>query len=274
MNISREAHRWGVAIGEKIGWCNAERENEMSDAYIPYAPLYTLKPIAVDVWIVDGPEIRMGYFGMKVPFSTRMTIVRFPDGAIWIHSPIAFDESLANEVKKLGRIAFIVAPNTLHYWYAPDWKGRFPDTKFFYAPGLEVKAKRALPDGERLSGTPPSDWADVLDQICVEGDVLSELDFFHRPSRTLILTDLIENFEPKRVKSQFWRFMMRFFGAADPDGKAPFDMQMTFWRHRAAIRRAAQQMIDWNPERIVIAHGRWYEANGAAELRRAFRWAL
>lgn len=104
--------------------------------------------------------------------------------------------------------------------------------------------------------------------------MLNEVDFFHRPSRTLILTDLIENFEPKRVKSQFWRFMMRLFDAADPDGKAPFDMQMTFWRHRAAIRRAAQQMIDWNPERIVIAHGRWYEANGAAELRRAFRWAL
>lgn len=179
----------------------------MSEAYIPYAPLDTLKPIADDVWVVDGPEIRMGYLGMKIPFSTRMTIVRFPDGAIWIHSPIAFDETLANEVEKLRRIAFIVAPNTLHYWYAPEWKGR------------------------------------------------------------------LENFEPKRVKSQFWRFMMRLFGAADPDGKAPFDMQMTFWRHRAAIRRAAQQMIDWNPERI-IAHGRWYEANGAAELRRAFRWVL
>lgn len=87
----------------------------------------------------------MDYLGMKFPFSTRMTIVRFLDGAIWIHSPIAFDETLANEVEKLGRIAFIVAPNTLHYWYAPECKGRFPDTKFFYAPGLEVKAKRALP---------------------------------------------------------------------------------------------------------------------------------
>lgn len=246
----------------------------MSEAYIPYTPLGTLKPIAAGVWIVDGPEIRMNYLGMKIPFSTRMTIVRLPGNTIWIHSPVALDEKLANEIEQLGRVAFIVAPNTLHYWYASDWKARFPDTKFFYAPGLETKAKRALPDGERLRETPPSDWADVIDQTCIEGDLLNEVDFFHRPSRTLILTDLIENFEPKRVKSPFWRFMMRLFGAADPDGKAPFDMQMTFWRHRTAIRRAAQKMIDWNPERIIIAHGRWYETNGAAELRRAFRWAL
>jgi len=49
---------------------------------------------------------------------------------------------------------------------------------------------------------------------------------------------------------------------------------MTFGRHRSAIRRAEQQLIDWNPERIVIVHGHWRQSNGAAELRRAFRLAL
>jgi hypothetical protein len=33
-------------------------------------------------------------------------------------------------------------------------------------------------------------------------------------------------------------------------------------------------MIGWNPERIVIAHGRWFETDGTAELRRAFGWLL
>ena len=33
-------------------------------------------------------------------------------------------------------------------------------------------------------------------------------------------------------------------------------------------------MIAWNPVRIIIAHGRWYDADGTAELRRAFRWVL
>jgi hypothetical protein len=33
-------------------------------------------------------------------------------------------------------------------------------------------------------------------------------------------------------------------------------------------------MIAWTPEQIVIAHGRCYERDGVAELRRAFEWAL
>jgi hypothetical protein len=31
-------------------------------------------------------------------------------------------------------------------------------------------------------------------------------------------------------------------------------------------------MIGWDPARIILAHGRWYERGGADELRRAFRW--
>jgi hypothetical protein len=33
-------------------------------------------------------------------------------------------------------------------------------------------------------------------------------------------------------------------------------------------------MIAWDPERVIFAHGRWYDADGAARLRQAFRWAL
>jgi hypothetical protein len=33
-------------------------------------------------------------------------------------------------------------------------------------------------------------------------------------------------------------------------------------------------MISWHPERIALAHGRWYETNAVAELRRIFGWVL
>jgi hypothetical protein len=32
--------------------------------------------------------------------------------------------------------------------------------------------------------------------------------------------------------------------------------------------------VAWQPERIILAHGRWYEKDGTEELRRAFRWLL
>lgn len=49
-------------------------------------------------------------------------------------------------------------------------------------------------------------------------------------------------------------------------------MRLTFWSGRAQARACLARMLAWQPERIVISHGRWYAANGIAELRRAFRW--
>ena len=89
----------------------------------------------------------------------------------------------------------------------------------------------------------------------------------------MLLADLIENFELDRIQ-QRWRWLMRAAGVADPDGKAPLDMQLSFLFRRRALREIVRTLIDWNPERIILAHGRWYETDGAAELRRAFRWLL
>jgi hypothetical protein len=40
------------------------------------------------------------------------------------------------------------------------------------------------------------------------------------------------------------------------------------------LKAAVQTMIGWNPDRIILAHGRWYERNGVQELQRAFHWLL
>jgi hypothetical protein len=245
----------------------------MGEAFEPYSPLNVLKPFGDDVWIVDGPEIAMDYMGLKIPFPTRMTVVRLPDGGLWLHSPVALDEALAASIAALGPVRHLIAPNSLHYWWVPDWAARFPEAQVHAAPGLAKSAKRPLPPHRVLCETPDPAWADAIDQVLVPGGLLREVDFFHHPSRTLILTDLIENFEPRRIRSRWFRALVKWSGAADPDGKAPIDMQLSFWRHRRPLKNAVRRMIDWAPERIVMAHGRCYDRDGTAELKRAFRWA-
>jgi len=243
-------------------------------AFKPYDPLNVPKPVAEDVWIVDGPEIRFSKLGLGAPFPTRMTIARLPGGDLWLHSPTEPSEALFARVDRIGKVRFLIAPNTLHYWWVPDWKGRFPEAEVYAAPGLDTSAKRALPIDHMLSDASPPAWAGAIEQVVVRGDLLTEVVFFHRASRTLVLTDLIENFEPGRVRNWFYRQLIRLGGAADPDGKAPVDMRLSFRRRREQVRHAAERMLAWNPERIVLAHGRWYERDGSAELRRAFRWVL
>ena len=55
------------------------------------------------------------------------------------------------------------------------------------------------------------------------------------------------------------------------DGKAPADWRATF-KDKTAARACLKQMLDWQPEKIILAHGRCYETGGTDELRRAFRW--
>ena len=105
----------------------------------------------------------------------------------------------------------------------------------------------------------------------VHGSYMSEIVFFHRPSRTLVLTDMIENFEPQKL-GLLARLLTWLGGAQYPDGKMPRDLRLNYRAKTAELRAAVEIMIGWNPVRIILAHGKWYECDGANELRRAFRW--
>ena len=95
--------------------------------------------------------------------------------------------------------------------------------------------------------------------------------FLHRASATLILTDLIENFEAGKLPTAM-RWMARLGGVTDPDGKAPLDMRLTYLGHKDEARACLTRMLAWQPQRVILAHGRCYLENAEAELARAFRW--
>lgn len=241
----------------------------------PYAPINTLKPVAEHVWIVDGPVIRMSYLGFHLPFTTRMTVIRLPEGALWLHSPTPPDTFLCREIDRLGKVRFLVAPNKLHYWWIGDWQQRYPEAITYAAPGVRAYARKRVPSFDRdLGEAVPAEWGPDLDLVPVPGDFLTEIAFFHRPSRTLILTNLIEKFERSHVTCWHLRLLMKLGGVFDPVGKTPHDLRLTFLRHKAAFRAAVQTMLAWQPERILLAHGRWYPDQAETELRRAFRWLL
>ncbi|MDQ2091047.1 DUF4336 domain-containing protein [Marimonas arenosa] len=236
-----------------------------------YEPLNTLKPVAKDIWIVDGPLIR--FWGM--PFSTRATVVRLADGDIWVHSPTVLTDGLRAEVSRLGPVAHLIAPNWIHYAYVSDWQAAFPEAKAWAAPGVEKRAAKkgmTLRFDADLGDAAEDPWAGEIDQMIVRGSrIHHEAVFFHRASKSLILTDLIENFEAEKLP--WWmRIFLRLAGTMDPDGQMPRDMRQTFFRREDQLRAAVEQMIAWGPEKVILAHGRWYERDGVAELKRAFRF--
>jgi len=237
-----------------------------------YEPLNTLKPVSENIWIVDGPHI--SFYGL--PFSTRMTVIRLASGELFLHSPIALTPGLKNEIDALGIVRHLISPNWIHYAYIADWQKAYSGTLAWASPKVKERAKKVQIDirfDHDLGETAEREWGNEIEQIIVRGsDLHIEVVFFHKPSKTLILTDLIENFE--RSKIPVWLSVLSWLaGNLDPDGKAPIDMRWSFSRNKKALRKAIEQMIVWAPERVILAHGRWYEVNGVAEIRRAFRWA-
>ncbi|MBO9353575.1 DUF4336 domain-containing protein [Bordetella petrii] len=247
----------------------------MDDERLLYLPVNTLKPVDDDVWIVDGPAIRYGPAWPKMRFPTRMTVLRLAGGALFVHSPTALTPALRLAVERLGTPRWIVAPNRIHYWWVPDWHRAYARAEVFLAPRvLEQAAGRIDFPARPLQAPAGYPWDAELASLPIAGGYMTEVEFFHRRSRTLILTDLIENFEPAKLDSAFSRWLTRLGGVQDPDGQMPRDMRLTYARRRGALRAAVEQMIAWDPRRVILAHGRWYPENGAAELRRAFRWLL
>ncbi|MCF1503277.1 DUF4336 domain-containing protein [Afifella sp. H1R] len=242
---------------------------------IPYEPLNALKPIAENVWIVDGPEIAMSYVVGTLPFTTRMTVIRLADGALLLHSPTPLSEDLVEALAALGEIRFLIAPNRLHFWWIGEWKARFPNAIAYAAPGVREAAK------ERFSGfdaelceEAPAAWAGEVELFPLIGSFMTELELFHVPSKTLVLTDMIENFERDRVTCRHMPPLLKIGGVLDPNGSTPRDVRLTFLGHKKKLRQTVKEMLERKPERVLIAHGRCYLTNAEAELRRAFRWLL
>src|SRR3546814_13541117 len=96
------------------------------DSHMTYPPLNTLKRVVENLWIVDGPVIRFGMPWPKMPFPTRMTVIRLAGGDLFIHSPTVLTSALKAEIEEAGRPYWILGPNRIHYWWLPDWKAAFP----------------------------------------------------------------------------------------------------------------------------------------------------
>ncbi|MEE4381127.1 MAG: DUF4336 domain-containing protein, partial [Pseudomonadales bacterium] len=106
-----------------------------------YEPVAVPKAVAEDLWIVDGPVVRMAMYGARIPFPTRATIVRLRDGGLWVHSPTpGLTETLARAVEALGPVAHLVSPNRLHYAGLPLWSARWPAARCWASPGVRARA--------------------------------------------------------------------------------------------------------------------------------------
>ncbi|WP_437306425.1 DUF4336 domain-containing protein [Sorangium sp. So ce388] len=210
---------------------------------------------------------------LKLPgvrFPVRSPIVRLGDGGLVLFSPLPGVEQAADEIRALGEVRAIVAPNLMHHLGLAPAARLFPGARVYGPRGLEKKRPGVAITGA-LDGAPDPLWSAEIDQVAVGGmPRLDEVAFFHRPSKTLFLWDLC--FHITQSEHLPTRLFMRLNGAYGRFG--PSRIARSMMRDRAAVGAAVKQMIAWGPERVVVAHGDVIERGGQAALQGAFERML
>jgi hypothetical protein len=218
-----------------------------------------------DLWVADSP---LRFFGLEI--GARMTVMRLAGPRLLLHSPVAAGAELVREVQALGPVAFIVAPNRFHHLFVGEWQRACPEASVYAAPGLERK-RPDLRIAGLLTDEPEPGWAGTIDQVLVSGFPLAnEVVFFHRPSATLVASDLA--FNVGSSSPPLTRFVFRLGGGY---GRlSPTLLERLFVRDRSAFRRSLTRILEWPFERVVVAHGQVSHKGGRDELARGYSWVL
>jgi hypothetical protein len=229
-----------------------------------------MSPFAPDLWLVDGPAVT-GAAGFRFP--TRMAVVRLPEGGgLWVWSPVALTREVRAAIDALGPVRHLVAPNALHHMFLAEWAAAWPDALVHAAPGLS-KAVAGTTLHRTLGDAPDPAWKGTLDQVIVRGNrIATEVVFFHAPSATVLVTDLVQQIPQDWYRG--WRSVvarMDLMTAPVPSVPRKFRLATT---DRAAAREGVRRILDWPAERLVIAHGAPLEAGARNALERAFDWLM
>ncbi len=223
-----------------------------------------LQAICPGVWSAEHRQ-KFG-FGFVAP--CRMTVVRLASGGLWIHSPGPMDEALAAEIGELGRVEFLVAPNLFHHLHLPTAVERFPEAEVHAAPGLEKKRPDVTFAGT-LGVAPP--WGDELLPIPIEGlPTLEEVVFFHRPSGSLLVADLLFNL--RRRLGPVVMTYMRLTGAYGRVAQSRIIRLAV--RDRPAAAASCLRMLRCPFDRLVPCHGEIVERGAKRQVEEALFWLL
>jgi hypothetical protein len=214
-----------------------------------------------ELWIATRPlPLWVGDVG------TRMTVMRVGGGDLLLHSPVSLEPGLRAALERIGRVRWVIGPSLVHHLFLADYAKAYPSAELWGAPGLAAK-RPDLRFTRVLDGASPPEWDGRVRYALFAGAPrINEVVFLHRPTRTLVLTDLAFNVQPgakNRAKVFHW-----LVGAGGRFG--PHRIVRSLIRDRDAARRSLAELLAWDFERIIVTHGDVLECGGREALRAGF----
>lgn len=155
------------------------------------------------IWLFEQ-EQALGF--SSVSTNTRMTVIKLKSGGLWVHAPIAPTKECIQLLKELDApVEHIVLPTFAyeHKVFFGPFTRKFPRAQIWVAPrqwswpiNLPLEffgIFRAKPLQDEDDDTP---WAGEIEQKMLSSPEVGigpyvEVAFYHKPSRTLLVTDAV-----------------------------------------------------------------------------------
>lgn len=226
-----------------------------------------LTEITTGLWCAEQ-DIRMPG---GVIFRARMTVADLGGKELLLHSPIELDAPLREAIRQRGEVRWIVAPNDQHHLHVEDAAGYFPDADVYGSAGARDRAGEDVFAGVLDEGGPAA-WTGRLEMVGLAGTRLwNEFVFFLPESRTLICSDLVFNIHD--IPNLATHIMLWLVGARRRFAQSRAERWFLV-KDRKRFGDSLADVLRWDFDRIVMAHGRIVETGGHQMLAREVSWAL
>lgn len=231
-----------------------------------------LRQIDRNLWVVEQPQ---KFLGLEV--GTRMTAIGQPDNSLVLISPIKIDSELDRQLKALGTVKYLVAPNLFHYLYLTHCQQIYPQAETIAPPGLASKQPNLKID--KILTQDRIEFDSELEYVLFTGfkvfvppkiAVVNEVVFYHPSSKTLIITDSAFNFDRSfPVVTQLAAQVIGSYKVLKPSWLEKIAIQ-----DKQLLRKSIDRILTWDFQRIIMAHGRIVDSHAKQQLSAGYRWLL
>lgn len=218
-----------------------------------------------DIGVIQHPFSVLG-----MPLGKTTVVMRLADGSWLVHSAGPLSPTDLASIRGLGEVVGLLEANRMHDTFSRDLRRAFPAATYCVPPKFPVPLDELSPAQEikRM----PALWAEDLTVLRLAGvPILQEHVMLHRPSRTLILGDLIFNLQFGPGERVPWALRLISGLKGFPGTSRLVKLSV---KDRAALRASVEQMLAWDFDRVIVAHGAVIEAEAKAKVRATLAWLL
>lgn len=216
------------------------------------------------VWVIERGYIFLGTFDV----GGRTTLVKLPNGGLFVHAPLALTQSLKHRIDEIGEVRVVVAPNTEHVDFIQQWKAYYPEARYLGPPKSLARLPNVPFDRELSQNNvcdPKLAGSGISQFFIACAPFFNETVFVHKQTKSLLCTDLFWNYPtdpdvPRTTLLWGWAMNKVF--------KPVYDRILV--KDRQQFISTLREMLSTEFEQIIPCHGYIVESKGRSCLENFF----